>query len=403
MDVEGSDGRERGEDDTAFERRSGLFALAVSHIVLINMFYTDVGREQGACKPLLKHVLQGVLRLSTNPRNKTTLMFVVRDLVQMTQLDIFKPILMEDIQKMWDSIPKPGGQTPLSTFFNIEVEGLPNFMERKEQFKEQVENLRQRFNNSIAPGGLSGDRLDTSPGSDFSFSAQEIWKTIKEDRELDLPKHAVMIANIRCEEIVAKKLKAFDENEERRQLEEGAKTNPAPGFRKEYNKIINSCLDGYDKETEYYDKGVRTEKGKHLKEKMMLLVQSAVQSIFAHIRSRTLEEFKEAFHNALKKEKNAKVVSRICKEAWMKSFDDRCADVIVEQAHCNTFEEREKLQRAIDSDVEVNCLLQEKKGLQKVIVIGLVGAAALTVGVMGGVAVVAVEVMSMALGMYSSV
>lgn len=36
-------------------------------------------------------------------------------------------------------------------------------------------------------------------------------------------------------------------------------------------------------------------------------------------------------------------------------------DVIVEQAHCNTFEEREKLQRAIDSDVEVNCLLQEKK------------------------------------------
>lgn len=43
------------------------------------------------------------------------------------------------------------------------------------------------------------------------------------------------------------------------------------------------------------------------------------------------------------------------------------------------------------------------QGLQKVIVIGLVGAAALTVGVMGGVAVVAVEVMSMALGMYSSV
>lgn len=58
------------------------------------------------------------------------------------------------------------------------------------------------------------------------------------------------------------------------------------------------------------------------------LVQSAVQSIFAHIRSRTLEEFKEAFHNALKKEKNAKVVSRICKEAWMKSFDDRCAGTI---------------------------------------------------------------------------
>ena len=29
MDLEGSDGRERGEDDTNFERQSALFALAV--------------------------------------------------------------------------------------------------------------------------------------------------------------------------------------------------------------------------------------------------------------------------------------------------------------------------------------------------------------------------------------
>ncbi|KAG5523360.1 hypothetical protein RHGRI_035246 [Rhododendron griersonianum] len=393
MDVEGSDGEER-KDDTAFERRSGLFALAVSHIVLINMFYTSVGLENAASKPLLENVLQGVLRLFS-PR-KTTLMFVVRDLVEMTQLDICKRDLMKNIQKIWDSIPKPERhkRTPLSTFFNIEVEGLPNFMEKKDKFKEQVEILRQRFNRSIAPGGLAGDRRDTTPGSDFSVSAQRIWKIIKEDRELDLPKHTAMIANIRCEEIVAKKLKAFDENEERRQLEEGAKTNPSPGFRKEYNKIINSCLDGYDKETEYYDEGVRSEKRKPLKEKMMLLVQSAVQSIFAHIGSRTLEEFKEAFHNAFKKGKNAKVAADNCKEAWMKSFDDRCADVIVEQAICNTFEEREKLQRAIDSYVEVKCLQKEKKGLEKVVAIGLAGAAIVTVGVVGGTAALAAGVMS---------
>ncbi|GMP65786.1 hypothetical protein CsSME_00026442 [Camellia sinensis var. sinensis] len=37
MDLEGTDGRERGEDDTTFEKQSALFALAVSDIVLINM------------------------------------------------------------------------------------------------------------------------------------------------------------------------------------------------------------------------------------------------------------------------------------------------------------------------------------------------------------------------------
>ncbi|XP_042413216.1 protein ROOT HAIR DEFECTIVE 3-like [Zingiber officinale] len=37
MGLDGTDGRERGEDDTAFEKQSALFALAISDIVLINM------------------------------------------------------------------------------------------------------------------------------------------------------------------------------------------------------------------------------------------------------------------------------------------------------------------------------------------------------------------------------
>ncbi|KAJ0018075.1 hypothetical protein Pint_11139 [Pistacia integerrima] len=58
MDLEGTDRRERGEDDTAFEKQSALFALAVSDIVLINMWCHDIGREQAANKPLLKTVFQ---------------------------------------------------------------------------------------------------------------------------------------------------------------------------------------------------------------------------------------------------------------------------------------------------------------------------------------------------------
>lgn len=37
LDLEGTDGRERGQDDTAFEKQSALFALAVSDIVMINL------------------------------------------------------------------------------------------------------------------------------------------------------------------------------------------------------------------------------------------------------------------------------------------------------------------------------------------------------------------------------
>jgi len=118
MDLEGTDGRERGEDDTAFEKQSALFALAVSDIVLINMWCHDIGREQAANKPLLKTVFQVMMRLFS-PR-KTTLLFVIRDKSK-TPLENLEPILREDIQKIWDAVPKPHAhkETPLSEFFNI--------------------------------------------------------------------------------------------------------------------------------------------------------------------------------------------------------------------------------------------------------------------------------------------
>lgn len=58
LDLEGSDGRERGEDDNSFERQSSLFALAISDVLIVNMWAKDVGREAGAGKPLLKTIFQ---------------------------------------------------------------------------------------------------------------------------------------------------------------------------------------------------------------------------------------------------------------------------------------------------------------------------------------------------------
>lgn len=58
MDLEGSDGVERGEDDTTFERQSALFALATADVLMINMFAVNIGRVQGSGTPLLKTIFQ---------------------------------------------------------------------------------------------------------------------------------------------------------------------------------------------------------------------------------------------------------------------------------------------------------------------------------------------------------
>ena len=58
-------------------------------------------------------------------------------------------------------------------------------------FLVQVAQLRQRFFHSISAGGLAGDRRGVVPASGFSVSAQQIWKVIRENKDLDLPAHKV--------------------------------------------------------------------------------------------------------------------------------------------------------------------------------------------------------------------
>ncbi|KAI4381038.1 hypothetical protein MLD38_007156 [Melastoma candidum] len=349
MDLEGTDGRERGEDDTAFEKQSALFALAVSDIVLINMWCHDIGREQAANKPLLKTVFQVMMRLFS-PR-KTTLMFVIRDKTR-TPLENLEPVLREDVQKIWDSVPKPQAhkETPLSEFFNVQVVALSSFEEKEEQFKEQVASLRQQFFHSIAPGGLAGDRRGVVPASGFSFSAQEIWKVIKENKDLDLPAHKVMVATVRCEEIANEKFSSFKENEEWLRLEEAAQTGPVSGFGRSISSIIDTCLSGYEMEATYFDEGVRTSKQKQLEEKLLQLVQPASQSVLGHARSGILDKFKEAFDEALNVEGFSSAASS-CSEHYIALFDEACSDAIIQQAKWDTSKAKEKFRQNVDAHI----------------------------------------------------
>lgn len=348
MDLEGTDGRERGEDDTAFEKQSALFALAVSDIVLINMWCHDIGREQAANKPLLKTVFQVMMRLFS-PR-KTTLLFVIRDKTK-TPLEVLEPVLREDIQKIWDSVPKPPAhkQTPLSEFFNVEVTALSSYEEKEEQFKDQVMLLRQRFFNSIAPGGLAGDRRAVVPASGFPFSTQQIWKIIRENKDLDLPAHKVMVATVRCEEIANENLAKLASDEDWLELEEAVQSGPVLGFGKKISSILDKYFSDYDTEAVYFDESVRITKRQHLESKSLDLVYPAYQAMLGHLRAKALNMFKEQLEQALKIGEAFAGAVRDCMETSLAEFDQGCADATVQQATFDSLKTREKLRRDIDN------------------------------------------------------
>ncbi|XP_073006806.1 protein ROOT HAIR DEFECTIVE 3-like isoform X2 [Typha latifolia] len=354
MDLEGTDGRERGEDDTAFEKQSALFALAVSDIVLINMWCHDIGREQAANKPLLKTVFQVMMRLFC-PR-KTTLLFVIRDKTK-TPLENLEPVLREDIQKIWDAVSKPQAHkdTPLSDFFNVEVVALSSYEEKEELFKEQVASLRQRFYHSISPGGLAGDRRGVVPASGFSFSAQQIWRVIKDNKDLDLPAHKIMVATVRCEEIANEKLAHVTADEDWQQLEEAVQHDAVPGFGRKLSSILDKCLSEYDMEAFYFDEGVRTAKRQQLESSLLQLVNPAYQSMLGHLRTKTLDAFKQAFDKALESGEGFAIAAQDCTQAFMAKFDKGCEDAAIQQAKWDPSKVQEKLRRDIETHISSVC------------------------------------------------
>ena len=150
MDVEGTDGRERGEDQD-FERKSALLSLASSEVLLINLWEHQVGLYQGANMGLLKTVFEVNLGLfgkaQENTNQRTLLLFIIRDHIGTTPLANLASTLETDINRIWDSLSKPAElqDRKLSDYFDLGFTTLPHKILAADKFEEEVLNLRRRF------------------------------------------------------------------------------------------------------------------------------------------------------------------------------------------------------------------------------------------------------------------
>ncbi|KAJ6889151.1 protein ROOT HAIR DEFECTIVE 3 [Populus alba x Populus x berolinensis] len=342
MDFEGTDSNQRGEDDTAFEKQSTLFALAIADVVLINMWYKDIGLEHAASRPLLKTVFQVMKRLF-KPRKKT-LLFVLRDHSK-TPLACLKTALLEDIEKIWAAVAEPETlcSAPLREFFNVEITALPHYEYQDEKFKEQVAQLRQRFVHSIYPGGLVGDREEVEPASGFPLRAEEIWKIIKDNRDLDLPAVKVMVATVRCEEIAGEKLKCFTFDEDWLKMKKTVQNCPVSGFGGAVSSILETYLSEYDREVVYFDQEVRNAKRRLLLSNALMVVRDAYDTMLMRLYSNTFNRFKTSLEQSQNEGQQYVAAIHFYSQLCMREFDQGCEDAAIQQSEWNASKFREKL------------------------------------------------------------
>ena len=227
MDVEGTDGRERGEDQD-FERKSSLFALATSEVLMVNIWEHQVGLYQGANMGLLKTVFEVNLQLFLKDRKTTSrslIYFVIRDFLGTTPLQNLRNTLMQDLSKIWTGLSKPQGleNSSIDDYFDFAFTGLPHKIYAPEKFDQAVKDMSTRFRegrrdprrdalrSEFESGVFLPEYHRRIPADGLPHYAEGVWDQIVNNKDLDLPTQQELLAQFRCDEIMREAMIAFDE------------------------------------------------------------------------------------------------------------------------------------------------------------------------------------------------
>ncbi|TDZ74610.1 Protein sey1 [Colletotrichum trifolii] len=319
MDVEGTDGRERGEDQD-FERKSALFALATSEVLIVNLWETQVGLYNGANMGLLKTVFEVNLQLFLKDKQsslRSLLFFVIRDHLGNTPLEALRDTLVQDLTKIWTSISKPAGleNSRIEDYFDFAFAALPHKILQADKFTAEIKNLGKRFIAGHRSGGAPTQEFDGGvflpeyhrriPADGFSIYAEGIWDQIVNNKDLDLPTQQELLAQFRCDEISREVLLGFDSAIvplEEKQAESARAGKPAvlPELGVTGRESRDKCLKAFEVQASRYHKGVYTRKRQDLEGKIDARLKSLYNAQLAAAHKSGIASFSDAVAGAVK-------------------------------------------------------------------------------------------------------
>lgn len=303
MDVEGTDGRERGEDQD-FERKAALFAMSTSEVLIVNLWETQVGLYQGANMGLLKTVFEvnlslfGKAKLHNND-HKVLLLFVIRDHLGVTPVESLARTTEQDLLKIWDNLNKPADVAHLrfSDFFDLAFHALSHKVLQFDKFKDDIKLLGNRFVDKTDSGFLFKPFYHHDiPIEGWTMYAQSCWDQIDNNKDLDLPTQQILVAKFKCDEIASLCLEEFEERFQA--FEADAREAVGDGAAISYNEIgdvmkdINAdILEEYDGQASKYNKLVYEQKRVALSQKVNERLGEVFGVYADHLSSSTLKDF----------------------------------------------------------------------------------------------------------------
>ncbi|KAK5552853.1 Dynamin-like GTPase that mediates homotypic ER fusion [Exophiala xenobiotica] len=321
MDVEGTDGRERGEDQD-FERKSSLFALATSEVLMVNIWEHQVGLYQGANMGLLKTVFEVNLQLFLKDKRSTSrslLYFVIRDFLGTTPLQNLRNTLMQDMGRIWQSLSKPQGleKSNIEDYFDFAFTALPHKLYQPDQFKADVAKMATRFREGhrdrrrdallgeFEGGVFLPEYHRRIPADGFSHYAEGVWDQIVNNKDLDLPTQQELLAQFRCDEIMREVMVHFDDaiTPLETQQANSAKTGSAEiisGLGAAMRTARAEAIKSFETEAGRYHKGVYQRKRTELESKTDARLKALFAGQLTAAHKDGVQQFSDAVSGAVK-------------------------------------------------------------------------------------------------------
>ncbi|SCU91271.1 LAFA_0F02784g1_1 [Lachancea sp. 'fantastica'] len=293
LDVEGSDGAERGEDQD-FERKAALFAIAVSEILIVNMWEQQVGLYQGNNMALLKTVFEVNLSLfGSKSDHKVLLLFVIRDHVGVTPLESLQQTLETELNDIWTGLTKPDGcaDSSLHDFFDLKFTTLAHKVLQPDIFAENVGTLGSRFQDLENPSHsyFKPEYHHNLPLDGWTLYAGNCWNQIETNKDLDLPTQQILVAKFKTEEIAQQAFVAFSEN----YPTETFKANELEKLIELLHSLKSQCIEEYDTYASRYAKPVYAKTREALTSDIEIKLKETISKYLLNLSESLILEFEK--------------------------------------------------------------------------------------------------------------
>ena len=256
IDCEGTDSINRNESDRdKFEKSSSLFSLAITNLLIINMWVTDVGRYTASNYGVLKTVFEMNFKLFNSLKK---IILILRDFDnRFHNFEKIIKILKTDISNIWNEIKKPENyeNKKLEDFFIFEFLSLSNYIYERTKFENEINELKLRFNNDNHNYIFNNIISENIPSDGLGYYIIQLWNEILNEKDLDIPTQKEMLSNYRCQEIKMNVLKKY-ENELDNLNKKSSKKNLSD-FKNFCINLRDNILNDYDDSVFYYDENVK--------------------------------------------------------------------------------------------------------------------------------------------------